>query len=242
MQVPNHIAIIMDGNGRWATVRGRNRTYGHIKGSRRAKNIIEESSRIGLKHLTLYAFSVENWQRPVAEVNFLMRILHKYIHREKQNLIRQNIRFDTLGNLKQLPEVIVNEILDLKVATKNNTGLNLNLALSYGGRQEITRAMKDACKLAQTGELTPDMINESFVNSLLDTKQIPDPDLVIRTSGERRLSNFMMWQTAYSEFYVTPILWPDFTEQDLHAAILDFGLRERRFGLTGEQVQSSNLT
>ncbi len=242
MQVPNHIAIIMDGNGRWATVRGKNRTYGHIKGSRRAKDIIEECSRLGLKHLTLYAFSVENWQRPEAETNFLMRILHKYVRREKENLIRQNIRFETLGNLAHLPPIIAKEIGELKGLTKANTGMNLNLALSYGGRQEITQAMRNACALAQAGRLTPDMVSEAYVNSLLDTHSIPDPDLVIRTSGERRLSNFMMWQTAYSEFYVTSVLWPDFAKQDLHAALVDFNLRKRRFGLTDEQIQSSNLT
>lgn len=238
LQVPHHIAIIMDGNGRWAKSRGRNRTFGHIKGSRQAKKIIEECVRLGVKQLSLYAFSVENWNRPQTEVAFLMRMLQRYIQKEKQNLLKQNIRFGTFGDISRLPSNVVEEVEDLKLLTRNNSGMFLNLALNYSGRQEILTATKSIVNAITNGQLKIENLTESVFSTFLETASIKDPDLVIRTSGEYRLSNFMVWQSAYSEFYITPTLWPDFSESDLHLAILNYSKRQRRFGLTGDQVEN----
>ncbi len=227
----------MDGNGRWAKSRGRPRTFGHIKGTRQAKKIIEESARLHLKHLTLYAFSAENWSRPESEIAFLMRILHRYIQKEKATLMKQNIRFETLGRIGRLPVAVSVALEDLKETTKKNTGMRLSLALSYGGRQDIVDAAIKTFELIESGKIKKEEVNETLFSSQLETRGLPDPDLIIRTSGEYRLSNFMMWQCAYSELYVTPTLWPDFTENDLHLAILNYSKRQRRFGLTGDQLE-----
>lgn len=230
MSLPQHVAIIMDGNGRWAQLRGQPRTMGHIKGTRVAKKIITACSRKGIKHLTLYAFSTENWLRPETEVSLLMTILRRYLRKETANLIRENIRFSVIGDLSLIPVDVAETIGKSIEATSKCTGLNLVFALSYGSRQEITEAVKDIASKVATGLIKPDDINEAMINSTLSTFPTPDPDLIIRTSGEQRLSNFLLWQAAYSEFYFTDILWPNFTEKDLEEALSSYSLRQRRFG------------
>lgn len=226
----NHIAIIMDGNGRWAQQRKRPRIFGHIKGARVAKKIITYCSERKLKNLTMYAFSSENWMRPKEEVSFLMRLLRRYLQKETNNLVRQNIRFDVIGEISRLPADIVNAIEHAKQKTNHCTGLNLVFAISYGSRQEITTGIKEILKKAQAGELDINSLSEDDISQSLWTAGIPDPDLVVRTSGEQRLSNFLMWQSAYSELYFSNTLWPDFTSHDLELAIDSFENRDRRFG------------
>jgi undecaprenyl diphosphate synthase len=228
--VPKHIAIIMDGNGRWAHSRRKPRIYGHIKGARVAKTIITEAADLGLQYLTLYAFSTENWQRPQAEVAFLMKLLHRYLFKETENLVKKNIRFQTIGDLTKLPAGVQNQVQAAKEKTKNNSGLNLIFAINYGARQEIINAAKKMIEQAQLGKLSAEAVDEATINNQLETHQIPDPDLIIRTSGEARLSNFLLWQAAYSELYFTQTLWPDFTIKDFHAALNNFSQRQRRFG------------
>lgn len=230
MTVPNHLAIIMDGNGRWAQQHRRPRVYGHVKGTRVAKKIIQKCSRLGVKYLTLYAFSTENWLRPEAEVSFLMQILRRYLKRETQNLISENIRFTVIGELDRLPKDVMESIRSAMDATEHCSGLNLIFAISYGSRQEITQTVKSLVEKVQAGQLTIDQIDEPTVQQHLSTTGIPDPDLILRTSGEHRLSNFLLWQAAYSEFYFTNQLWPDFTESDLISAFENFNSRKRRFG------------
>lgn len=230
MSLPKHIAIIMDGNGRWAQLRGKPRAYGHVKGARVAKKIVTAAAEKGLENLTLYAFSSENWLRPATEVLFLMNLLRRYLRKETENLIRQNIRFHTIGDLSKLPEDLVNAILQATKATAQNTGLNLIFAISYGSRQEIKEAVLKLAQKVQNGEMKLEEITESSIQSSLNTSPFPDPDLIIRTSGEHRLSNFLLWQAAYSEFYFVETLWPEFTSQDLETAIRSFHQRDRRFG------------
>ena len=225
-----HIAIIMDGNGRWAQLRDKPRTFGHIKGARVAKKIITQASDLGLKNLTLYAFSSENWLRPQAEVAFLMKLLTRYLKKESINLHKKNIRFNVIGEISKLPIEIQNAIKETKDLTKNNTGLNLFFALSYSSRQELVFAAQCLAKKVATGELAIDQINERSLSESLMTASTPDPDLIIRTSGEQRLSNFLMWQASYSELYFSPILWPDYSSKDFHEAIQFYLGRERRFG------------
>jgi undecaprenyl diphosphate synthase len=225
-----HVAVIMDGNGRWAQLRHRPRTYGHIKGVRVAKKIITEASDIGLKNLTLYAFSSENWFRPQSEVSFLMLLLSRYLKKESENLHKKNIRFSVIGDFKKLPNEIHKAILQTQKLTEKNTGLHLTFALSYGSRQEIVQAAQALATQVQKGLLTVDQITENSFSDSLMTANTPDPDLIIRTSGESRLSNFLMWQASYSELYFSPILWPDFTIQDFNKAIKYYLSRERRFG------------
>lgn len=229
MKIPQHLAIIMDGNGRWAQQRSHPRVYGHVKGTRIAKKIITECSRLGVKHLTLYAFSTENWFRPSKEIQLLMNLLRKYLKRETTNLIKENIRFTTIGETERLPADVLHAIENSKQATSHCTGLNLVFALSYGSRQEITQALKAIAHQIEQGQLKSQDIDEALIHSHLSTN-CPDPDLVIRTSGEKRISNFLLWQSAYSELYFTDTLWPDFTTQDLHLAFQDYSQRERRFG------------
>lgn len=230
MSLPKHLAIIMDGNGRWAQLRNHPRTYGHIKGTRVAKNIITECSKIGIKNLTLYAFSAENWLRPKAEVNFLMKLLQRYLKKETENLVKENIKFSVIGNLTNVPKDVLFAIDQALKATSKCTGLHLVFALGYGSRQEITQAVQSIAEKVKSGELNPSDINESTLNSHLETFPMPDPDLIVRTSGELRLSNFLLWQAAYSEFYFTDKLWPDFKKSDLHEALKDYSQRQRRFG------------
>ena len=212
LKLPQHIAIIMDGNGRWAQHRRLPRTFGHIKGTRVAKKIITSCSRKGIKNLTLYAFSTENWFRPQTEVDLLMKILRRYLKRETDNLVKENIRFSVIGDIRRIPSDVAATIGRSIEATSECTGLNLIFALSYGSRQEITNTMKSLAEKVEAGELKAADIDEALIHSNLATFPTPDPDLIIRTSGEHRLSNFLLWQAAYSEFYFTDILWPNFTE------------------------------
>ncbi len=230
MKVPNHLAIIMDGNGRWAQQHHRPRVYGHVKGTRVAKKIIQECSRLGVKYLTLYAFSTENWLRPESEITFLMQILRRYLKRETENLIKENIRFTVIGEIDRLPIDVVTSVSSAMEATQHCTGLNLIFAISYGSRQELAQTLKSLVEKVATGQLSIDQLDEATINAHLSTSGTPDPDLILRTSGEKRLSNFLLWQAAYSEFYFTDQLWPDFTELDLKEAFEDFGSRKRRFG------------
>jgi undecaprenyl diphosphate synthase len=240
-KIPQHLAIIMDGNGRWAQLRGKPRSYGHIKGTRVAKKIITECSRLGVQYLTLYAFSTENWLRPKAEVSLLMKLLQRYLRRETENLIKENIRFTVIGDLENLPADTVKAIESAMLATSKCTGLRLVFALSYGSRQEITDMVKKIAEKVQNHELEPGDIDQVVVNSHLSSYPAPDPDLIIRTSGEQRLSNFLMWQAAYSEFYFSETLWPDFTIKDLYQAFETYSLRQRRYGklqLSDEELRN----
>jgi undecaprenyl diphosphate synthase len=229
--LPKHLAIIMDGNGRWAKARGRARTFGHIKGARVAKTIITACADRGIENLTLYAFSSENWLRPSTEVAFLMNLLRRYLKRETENLFKKNIRFQAIGEIDRLPADVQKAIHFCTERTAKNTGLNLVFAISYGSRQEITMAAKKLVEKALKGELSADQVDEALVNSELMTAGIPDPDLIVRTSGEQRLSNFLLWQAAYSEFYFFDLPWPDFTVSDLEIALINFHQRDRRFGV-----------
>lgn len=225
-KMPVHVGIIMDGNGRWAEMRGLPRIEGHRRGSERAKEIISAAMEIGIKTLTLYAFSIENWQRPKAEITTLMRLLELYLRNEFNNFMEKGIAFKTIGETWRLPENIRTLIAETEAKTAQNSSMTLIAALSYGGRNEIIRAVK---KLISSGAAA-DNITEDIFSSCLDTAGVPSPDLIIRTSGERRISNFLLWQGAYSEFYFTDTLWPDFTKDEFYLALHDYNMRERRFG------------
>jgi undecaprenyl diphosphate synthase len=241
--LPQHVAIIMDGNGRWAHSKLRDRVFGHIKGARVAKKVIEHSVDRGLKAVTLYAFSEENWGRPQLEIDFLMRILRRYIVRERVSLIRNNIRFQCIGQLDKIPASVRNEVEETIRVTSKNTGLILTFALSYGGRQEMTSAVRELALLVEQGQLKAHDINEELISSFMQTAPLPDPDLLIRTSGEYRLSNFLTWQSVYTELYFTDILWPDFTVSDFDRALESFRSRDRRFGMIKNFVSAAaNLT
>lgn len=220
----------MDGNGRWAKLRGRRRIFGHMRGAKVARETIRSCARAGVKHLTLFAFSTENWLRPKEEVSVLMKILAKYLVREQRSLMEQNIRFTTVGDIARLPKEVTQIVQKTIQATANNTGMNLVFAISYGARAEITEAAKQIARRVKSGELSPDEIDESLFDMHLSSAPAPDVDLIIRTSGEYRLSNFMLWQAAYAELYFEQILWPDFTEKHLHKAFDWYSNRERRFG------------
>lgn len=236
--LPVHIAIIMDGNGRWAQKQGLNRVYGHKKGVDTVKKMVEASGEIGLKYLTLYTFSIENWNRPKAEIDALMGLMMDAIVRETDDLMRQNVRVLAIGNMNDLPENVRQKLDGLIRETALNTGVTLVLALSYGARWEIREAVRRIAEDYKNGKLTgiESLSDEDFA-SYLTTHGIPDPDLLIRTSGECRLSNFLLWQCAYTEFYFIDKFWPDFEKDDLYLAIRNFQKRERRFGMTGEQIQ-----
>jgi len=227
----------MDGNGRWAEKRLLNRIAGHQKGIKRVKEIIRAAKEIGIEVLTLYAFSTENWNRPQLETRALMALLKKFLLAEGKELITNNIRLNTIGTIEDLPKEVTSLLQDVMRKTKDNTGMILNAALSYSGRSEIIRAVKKIGKDITEGTLTPQQIDETIFSSYLYTSELPDPDLLIRTSGEHRISNFLLWQMAYTELYITDTLWPDFTEKDFIKALEDYQKRERRFGLTREQIQ-----
>jgi undecaprenyl diphosphate synthase len=234
--LPKHIAIIMDGNGRWAEKRSLNRIAGHRMGIKRAKEIIRACRELGIEVLTLYAFSTENWNRPRREISTLMSLLKRFLSAEGKTLVKNNIRLNAIGSLEDLPgdvRDVLNEVMQL---SRHNTGMVLNAALSYSGRNEILQAVKNICRGVSAGSLDPSLIDERLFSDHLYTAGLPDPDLLIRTSGEYRISNFLLWQTAYTELYITGTLWPDFTKKDLHRAIADYGKRERRFGLTRQQI------
>jgi len=236
--IPRHVAVIMDGNGRWAELHGNDRIFGHQQGVDAVRSIVEGAGEIGIEYLTLYAFSTENWDRPKEEVNALMSLLVNAIVNETDNLNEKNVKMLAIGGITSLPEDVQSKLAEAVQSTSLNTGLNLVLALSYSGRWEILEAAKKIVRKALNGEITENQINESEFASQLSTSGIPDPELLIRTSGEYRISNFLLWQIAYSEFYFTPILWPDFRKEDLFEAIVDFQRRERRFGKTSEQIRS----
>jgi undecaprenyl diphosphate synthase len=236
MTIPKHIAIIMDGNGRWAKLRGRPRIYGHIRGSSMVRPIVRECGKIGIKYLTLYAFSSENWGRPEAEVKILMRLLEKYLVRERKTLMENNVRLVTIGDSASLPQHALAALKETIHLTSKNTGLTLNFAISYGARQEIIEAVRTLAQEVRSGVLNPGQINEDVFKKHLFTRDIPDPELIIRTSGEMRLSNFLLWQCAYAEFYFTEKLWPDFSIAELHKAVSDFSSRTRRFGLVDAPI------
>ena len=230
MNNPQHLALIMDGNGRWAQLRGRPRIHGHIRGTRVAKNIIIHANKCGLKYLTLYAFSTENWFRPIDEVSFLMKLLERYLKNETENLVKQNIQFDTIGDIHKVPVAVQEQIKNARIMTKDCTGLKVIFALSYGSREEIVKSVQKIAAEYNNNTISLDQINDEYISQKLMTSGTPDPDLIVRTSGEKRLSNFLLWQSAYSEFYFTDKLWPDFTQKDFDIAIQDFSNRQRRYG------------
>ncbi len=230
VKIPQHIAIIMDGNGRWAKKRNLPRVFGHKEGAKSVREITKNCAKIGVKYLTLYAFSTENWKRPENEIKFLMGLLKNYLDKEKKILIKNNIRLKVIGNKTKLPLEIIKKIKEIERITKNNTLLTLILALNYGARDEILNAVKNIAKDIKRNKIEGNKITENLFEKYLYTKDVPDPDLLIRTSGEMRISNFLLWQIAYTEIYVTKTLWPDFRKKELLKAIYDFNKRERRFG------------
>ena len=235
-KVPKHIAIIMDGNGRWAKQQGENRIYGHYEGVNSVRDVVEGAGEAGVKFITLYAFSTENWNRPKEEVDALMELLVSTISMETEKLHKKNVRLQAIGNLDSLPPACLAELNESIDLTTNNTGLTLVLALSYSSKWEIINAIKQIAVDVKNGEIDSKEISEKNIENYLCTKNIPDPELMIRTSGEHRISNFLLWQLAYAEFYFTETLWPDFRKEDLFTAILNYQNRERRFGKTSEQL------
>lgn len=237
-KLPKHIAIIMDGNGRWAKQQGAQRIFGHENGVRSVRDAVEAAAELGIKYLTLYAFSTENWNRPKEEVMALMQLLVHTINAETKTLNENNIRLQAIGDLKSLPADCYNELQEAIDKTKNNSGTTLVLALSYSSRWEIVNAVKEIAKQLESKKISAENIDEKTIDQFLCTANIPEPELMIRTSGEHRVSNFLLWQLAYAELYFTDKLWPDFKKEDLYEAILDYQNRERRFGKTSEQLIS----
>ena len=235
-RLPKHIAIIMDGNGRWAKLRNKPRVFGHREGAKSVRKIVEATARLGIKNLTLYAFSTENWNRPKHEVKTLMKLLVSALKRELVLMKKNNIKLNAIGHTDKMPENVQHELQEVLDETKKNTGLVLTLALSYGARQEIQRAIKEISYKVKNNIISVENVDENIINKHLYTQNLPDVDLLIRTSGEVRISNFLLWQIAYAELYFTKELWPDFDETSLLNAITDYQLRERRFGKTSEQI------
>lgn len=229
-KIPNHIAIILDGNGRWAKKKRMPRNYGHTQGSKVVEKICEDAYKMGVKYLTVYAFSTENWSRPKEEVDALMKLLRTYLSTSIKTSTKNNMKVRIIGDKTGLSEELQKSIRELEESSKNNTGLNFQVAINYGGRDEIVRAVKAISADLNEKKITTQDISESLLNKYLDTSDIPDPDLLIRTSGEQRLSNFLLWQLAYTEFYFTDVLWPDFTKEDLQKAIDYYNSRTRKFG------------
>lgn len=230
MKIPAHIAIILDGNGRWAKAKGMPRNYGHAQGSKNVERICEEAYRMGVKYLTVYAFSTENWNRPKDEVDALMKLLRNYMKTCLKTAAKNDMRVRVIGDKAGLDEDIRTRIEELEEATKNNGGLNFQIALNYGSRDEIVRAIRKVAEDCQEGKIKAEAIDEKMFEQYLDTHDIPDPDLMIRTSGELRLSNYLLWQLAYTEFYFTDVPWPDFTKEELSKAIEQYNRRDRRYG------------
>ena len=235
MNIPQHVAIILDGNGRWAKAKGMPRNYGHAQGSKNVEKICEEAWRMGIKYLTVYAFSTENWNRPKEEVNALMKLLRNYMKTCLKTAAKNDMKVRVIGDITKLDEDIQKRILELEEATKNNSGLNFQIAINYGSRDEITRAVRTLAEDVKEGKLMPEEVNEACIERYLDTHDIPDPDLLIRTSGEQRLSNYLLWQLAYTEFYFTDVPWPDFSKQELEKAIEQYNRRDRRYGGVKEE-------
>ncbi len=235
-KLPRHLAIIMDGNGRWAKQKGLLRTIGHENGTKSVKNTVETCAELGIENLTLYAFSTENWNRPKFEVDTLMKLLISSLKKELATLQKNNIRLNAIGNLTNLPAKVQKELEEVIESTAANTRMTLTLALSYGAREELVQAVKKISDKVKNNIISIDAIDESIINKHLYTHNLPDVDLVIRTSGEHRISNFLLWQIAYAEFYFSEVLWPDFKKEHLYEAILSYQNRERRFGKTSEQI------
>ena len=235
MNIPQHVAIILDGNGRWAKAKGMPRNYGHAQGSKNVEKICEEAWRMGIKYLTVYAFSTENWNRPKEEVNALMKLLRNYMKTCLKTAAKNDMKVRVIGDITKLDEDIQKRMLELEEATKNNGGLNFQIAINYGSRDEITRAVRTLAEDVKEGKLMPEEVNEACIERYLDTHDIPDPDLLIRTSGEQRLSNYLLWQLAYTEFYFTDVPWPDFSKQELEKAIEQYNRRDRRYGGVKEE-------
>lgn len=236
-RIPVHVAMIMDGNGRWAKSRGFIRSDGHTEGISTVHRVTRLSGELGIKYLTLYAFSTENWNRPKEEVDTLMNLIGWAIERELPELLESNVKVNLIGDIDRIPKEARERVLYAREATSGCTGLNLNMCLSYSSRWELTEAARKLARMAKEGTLNPDMISEDSISDSLATAGMPDPDLLIRTGGEHRISNYLLWQIAYSELYFTPVLWPDFSDEDYVDALIDFQTRERRFGLTGDQVK-----
>lgn len=234
--LPRHIAVIMDGNGRWAKKRGGLRIFGHQNAITAVRETVEAAAELGVEYLTLYAFSTENWSRPAGEVSALMQLLVSTIRKETATLNKNNIRLQTIGNTESLPKSCQRELMEGIELTKNNTRMTLVLALSYSGRWDLTQAMQRVAKDVEQGQVSADQLNETVLEKYLSTSGMPDPELLIRTSGEQRISNFLLWQLAYTELYITELLWPDFRKEHLYEAILAYQRRERRFGKTSEQL------
>ena len=234
--LPKHIAIIMDGNGRWAKLRNQPRVFGHREGAKSVRKVVEGAARLGIKNLTLYAFSTENWNRPKHEVKTLMKLLVNALKNELQLMKKNNIRLNAIGHTDKMPANVQQELQEVLDETKENTGLILTLALSYGARQEILRAVREISNKVKNNIISVENVDDHIINKHLYTQNLPDVDLLIRTSGEVRISNFLLWQIAYAELYFTDELWPDFDETSLHTAIADYQQRERRFGKTSEQI------
>ncbi|MBU0697745.1 MAG: isoprenyl transferase [Bacteroidetes bacterium] len=235
-KLPEHVAIIMDGNGRWAKEKGKMRVFGHKNGVLAVRDTVEGAAEVGIKNLTLYAFSTENWNRPKLEVTALMELLVSSINKETKTLMENNVKLNAIGDLESLPKRCYHELLEAIAKTSNNSRLTLTLALSYSSRWEILNATKKIVADTTSGKLKADDINEKMFESYLSTHNLPDPELMIRTSGEHRISNYLLWQLAYAELYFTSTLWPDFRREDLFKAVYDYQQRERRFGLTSEQI------
>lgn len=237
LKVPNHVAIILDGNGRWAKKRMMPRNYGHMQGAKTVEQICEDAYNLGIKYLTVYAFSTENWNRPQSEVDALMKLLSKYLTDSIERTSKNNMRVRVIGEKSRLDDNLRTKIAELEEVSSKNTGLNFTIALNYGSRDEILRAIKNIAGDVKEGNISVDDIDVSLVDNYLDTKGVPDPDLLIRTSGEQRLSNYLLWQLAYTEFYFTECLWPDFDKEELKKAILAYNKRDRRFGKIKEDAE-----
>tara|TARA_B000000557_G_scaffold186541_1_gene152527 strand:- start:221 stop:949 length:729 start_codon:yes stop_codon:yes gene_type:complete len=234
--LPNHLAIIMDGNGRWASDKGKKRIFGHRNGVKAVQKVVEEAAELKIKHLTLFAFSTENWKRPREEIGVLMKLLVSSLKSEFEKLLKNRIKLNVIGNIDQLPKIVQDELNYVINKTKNNTKMTLTLALSYGGREELVSTFIKLAFKVKNNIISPEKIDQSIINEHLYTHNLPDVDLLIRTSGEKRISNFLLWQIAYAELYFSKILWPDFNKKHLHKAIINYQKRERRFGKTSEQL------
>lgn len=234
-KIPHHVAIILDGNGRWAKSKGMPRNYGHVQGAKTVEVICEEAYKMGIQYLTVYAFSTENWNRPQDEVDALMKLLRNYMKTCLKTAAKNNMCVRVIGEKSRLDEDIRKRIAELEEATKNNTGLHFQIAINYGGRDEIVRAVRKLAQQVSDGTLQPEAINEQTISDTLDTHGIPEPDLLIRTCNELRISNFLLWQLAYTEFYFTPVAWPDFTKEELEKAVEAYNRRDRRYGLVKDE-------
>ena len=234
--IPKHIAVIMDGNGRWAKKKGTNRLFGHQNGVKALKKLIEESARLNISYLTLFAFSTENWKRPKKEISTIMRLIVLVLKKELKTMMDNKIKLETIGDLEKLPENVKSNLIKTVNKTKNNNKLTLTVAINYGGKEDISNAFKLLLEKVKNNIISPKKIDELIINNHLYTRNLPDVDLLIRTSGEQRISNFLLWKIAYAELYFSNVLWPDFNEKCLHDAIISYQNRERRFGKTSDQI------